>query len=72
MPCCAVRRFGSAVLDAGEGKLGGSIPHEGTSSCGQGYIPGTSLQLPGAPDRMEVFYVPHLSVSTDSVTNFHA
>jgi hypothetical protein len=72
MPCCVAGRFGSAILAAGEGELGGAVSHEGTSSCGQGYIPGTSLQLLGTPDRMEVFHVPHLSVSTHSVTNFYA
>jgi hypothetical protein len=59
-----VRRFGPAILAPGEGQLGDSLSHEGAPPCGQGDIPGASVQLPGASDRLEVFYVSHLCVST--------
>jgi hypothetical protein len=59
-----VRRFGPAVLAPGEGQLGDSLSDEGAPPCGQGDIPGASVQLPGTSDRLEVLYVPHLCVST--------
>jgi hypothetical protein len=59
-----VHRFGPAVLAAREGELGDSLSHEGAPPCGEGDIPGASVQLPGTSDGLEMFYVPHICVST--------
>jgi hypothetical protein len=60
----SVHRPGPTVVAAGEGKLGDALPREGAPSCGQSYVPGPSVQLPGTSYRLEMFHVSHLCVST--------
>jgi hypothetical protein len=60
----SVHRPGPTVVTAGEGKLGDALPRKGAPSCGQGYLPGPSVQLPGASYGLEMFHVSHLCVST--------
>lgn len=51
--------------------LGRSLPREGTSTCRKSYLPGSSLQLPGASHRLEVLPVSLLCVSTCYVLCMH-